>query len=631
MKYGLVVAVVACSGCRDTTSDHRAPPRPPPAPPASADPPTPSAVLRQARCGPAVPAAACALRAGLRACEPGALDRVGEWRYAVIAPMYAAGEDLTSSALRSAWQRGALAATDETAAAITAVLGPGAPIRIEPGARPAFEPAPRVPHAAPRPDALIQLAIVPADELVPAWKVVTIDGRHPLDAEPGALALPLCSDTRPDGRAAVRNIDPARLTTVALTGVTAMTRLTAELMDRKGVTYPIKDVAPWLAAADLVHISNEVSFVGKECKPYTLPYRSNTTAFCSRDSYIALLEAAHAKIIELTGSHLPDYGRAWIDHSLELYRQRGWVWFGGGHDQRDATAPRIVEHHGNRLAFLGCNMPWTTSHVITEGPGVAACDLERMKWQIGELVRAGAVPIVSIQHEEVYHHDPPDEIVRDFRGLGAAGAAVVNGSQAHCAHPWEVHRGAYLHYGGGNFVFDQQATNTRDGTADRLYIYANRLLTVGHLYTRLEEFGRPRPMTARERTGYLAVMADVLAKLPRADPWTAPDLVPASRSRPDSFLIGTRLEHITVTVPAKLERGKRYPLVIELGASHAPAPAVGFQVIARHAGDTSASVTAAITRFMIASYPVDRRRVAIRRTAPPAIARARKPLTATSR
>ena len=50
-----------------------------------------------------------------------------------------------------------------------------------------------------------------------------------------------------------------------------------------------------------------------------------------------------------------------------------------------------------------------------------------MKWQVGELIRAGIVPIVSIQHEEVYVHDPPASLVYDLRSLAAAGAAFVSG------------------------------------------------------------------------------------------------------------------------------------------------------------------------------------------------------------
>jgi poly-gamma-glutamate synthesis protein (capsule biosynthesis protein) len=618
--------------CRGPASERAAPPLAKVPPAASVSPlakvPPAASVSPFAKvptpCAPAVPAAACAIRGGLTTCAAGAPTRVGEWRYAVIAPMYAAVEDLTSARLTAAWQRGELAATGETAAVVTTLLGPGAPAILEPGAHPALDAS--------------HFAIVPADQLVPAWKVVTVDGHHPLDPAPVGLAVPLCAS---DGdRAAVRNIDPDQLTTVAITGVTALTRFTAELMDRKGITYPIKDVEPWLASVDLVHISNEVSFVGKECKPY----KPLMTEFCSREGYVRLLEAAHARIIELDGSHLPDYGREWIDHTLELYRQRGWVWFGGGHDQLDATAPRIVEHHGNQLAFLGCNMPWTTSRVITEGPGVAACDLERIKWQIGDLVRRHIVPIVSIQHEEVYHHDPPDEIVRDFRGLAEAGAAVVNGSQAHCAHPWEVHHGAYVHYGSGNFLFDQQATNTQDATADKLYIHAGRLLTVGHLYTRLEEFGRPRPMSEHERAGYLAVMATTLARLPAAAPWAAPHLAPDTRRRPDSFLIGRDLAHIFVTVPAALEPGKRYPLVIDLqghdrlaGAGDMPGTDSGsddnsaFVVRLRRGTWPSAVLSAAITQFMVAKYSADTDRVTVRHGAPRLTGRKAKQKTAASR
>jgi poly-gamma-glutamate synthesis protein (capsule biosynthesis protein) len=613
MRWLVVVVFMACRGA---TSEHAAAPvrQTLPAPALAAKPPI------RAACDPAVPAAACAHRGGLVACTPGARMRVGEWRYAVIAPMYAAVEDLSWAQLTAAWRRGDLAATAETAAAVAMLLGPGAPLVLAPDARPALDPT--------------HFAIVPADQLAPAWKVITIDGHHPLDPEPSALAVPLCAT---DGdKATVRNIDPAQLTTVAITGVTAPTRLTAELMDRKGVTYPIKDVEPWLAAVDFVHISNEVSFVGKECQPY----KSLTTEFCAREGYIQLLEAAHAKIIELDGSHLPDYGRAWIDHTLELYRERGWVWFGGGHDQLDGTAPRIVEHHGNKLAFLGCNMHWTTSHAITEGPGVAACDLERIKWQIGDLVRRHIVPIVSIQHEEVYHHDPPDEIVRDFRSLAEAGAAVVNGSQAHCAHPWEVHHGAYVHYGDGNFLFDQQGTNTQDAAADKLYVYANRLLSVGHLYTRLEEHGRPRPMTDRERAGFLAVMASALGKLRSADPWAAPRLAPASRSHPDSFLVGKQLVYVVVTIPAKPEAGKRYPLVIDLGglgdtrepgSGHDNGDDDSFVVTPRRASWPAAKLTAAITRFMVAKYAADGDRVLVKRGAPVQAGHKAKPKTAASR
>jgi hypothetical protein len=252
-----------------------------------------------------------------------------------------------------------------------------------------------------------------------------------------------------------------------------------------------------------------------------------------------------------------------------------------------------------------------------------------MKWQIGDLRRRGVVPIVSIQHEEVYHHDPPDEIVRDFRALADAGAAVVNGSQAHCAHPWEVHHGAYVHYGGGNFLFDQQATNTQDATLDKLYIHANRLLSVGHLYTRLEEHGRPRPMTPRERTGYLATMAGVLPR-PSADPWAAQHIAPASRQHPDSFLVGKQLEHIAITAPAAVDPNTRYPLIVDL-TGHTDDD-TAYIARPRHPLPPSRKLGDAIARFVVARYAgaIDAARVTVRTDEPQVAARKATPMTANS-
>ena len=565
---------------------------------AAAAPATPPAPT----CDPTLPAAACA-RAPVQRCEgPADPRRVGEWRYALIAPLLAVQEDVTQGELLAAWRGEAppsIAATAETAAALGPLLGPGRPAELLPGDRPRLD--------------ATHWAIVPADALVPHWSVISVDGRHPLDAAPDpALAVPLCAPAtaaRPTAKLAVHNIDPARVTTLAMTGTTALTRGTARMIERMGLQYATRDVEPWLRTADFVHISNEVS-MAPDCDPT----KAGQFSFCSRESYIKILEDSHARIIELTGSHLTDHGRRWLEHTLDLYQQRGWVWFGGGRNQLEGTAPLVVEHRGNRLGLLGCNEVYT-GQIITEGPGPAACDLDRMVWQVGELRRRGLIPIVSIQHEEVYIHDPPGVIVRDFRRLAEAGAAFVFGSQAHTAHPWEVHHGAFLHYGAGNFYFDQQFRHTPEGVADRLYFHDNRLLTVGRLFTKVEDCGRPRPMTARERAGFLGEMAACAGKLQPASPWGEPRLAD-ERPRPDSFLIGKEQQLLTLFAPERIAEGTAYPLVLDLVGDHRDPAAFVARLRARRAQLPARFVEAA-TEFLTAKYPIDPERVSVHRPPPP--------------
>ena len=408
--------------------------------------------------------------------------------------------------------------------------------------------------------------------------------------------MPLCGTS-------VRNIDRDQLTTLVMSGTTAMTGRLARRIDEHGIADTIRYIQPWFTSADLVHISNEVSFVHR-CDPST---GQEKLVFCSRDSYVDLLAALHARIIELTGSHLIDYGHRSLLRTIAAYERRGWLWFGGGRTQLDATEPRLVEHHGNKLAFVGCNAVAAWIRAVGQGAGVAACDWARVTWQIQDLRRRGYTPIVSVQHQETHVHDVPPLLVADLRRLAEAGAAFVMGSQAHSAHPWDVHFGAYIHYGPGNILFAQDREEQREATVDKLYIHAGRLLTVEHLFTRIEH-GQPRLLRDAERARFLAEIVRVERELPPPDPTGTPAAAPDSRTRPDSVVIHGRNQHLTITPPEQLTPGTRYPLIVDL-AGTASVPGA-FVVTPKRSSRAS---THDIARFMRAKYPIDPRRVSVRR------------------
>lgn len=540
-----------------------------------------------------MPAAACTAP-GLRVCEAGAKDRAGAWRYALIAGLYEPAEDITTAQLQAAWRAGSIAATAETEAALAGALGArgaGAP-RLAASERP--EPAGA------------RWAIVPAHELQPAWSVIAVDGQHPLAAgaaDAGPLSLALCGAAP----APVQNIDPARVTALVMSGTTALTGRTAERIDDRGIEDTIRHIKPFFRAADLVHISNEVSFV-RRCDPST---GQRELIFCAREKYIELLAALNTQLVELTGSHLLDHGARPFVQTIAAYEQRGWQWFGGGRTQLDATAPRYIEHRGNRLAFVGCNAVAAWIRAIGQGPGVATCHWARLRWQIQDLRRRGYLPIASVQHRELRTHRPDGDLVRDLRSLAEAGAVFVLGSQAHVAHPWDVHHGAFVHYGPGNILFAQHREIQRDATVDKLYFHAGRLLSVARIATRTEK-GQPRLQTAAERASFLGELATAAAQLARPAPWVVPELPPETRARPDSVIVRGQSQLLTVTVPERIEPGARYPLVVGLAA------ATGTRADAYLAVPTGPRRASGkeIAAFMREKYPIDPDRVTVE--APPA-------------
>jgi len=495
------------------------------------------------------------------------------WKFALVAGAFEPVQDITLDKLIDKWRTGAIAADETTAAALAPVLGA---------------------HEAG--DAT--WAIVPAHELVPDNSVITVDGKHPLTTD--VLAGEVC------GPNVVPNIDPTRLTTLVMSGTTALTGRTAERIDTHGIADIVRYIKPFFASADLVHISNEVSFV-RRCKPRT---GQQELIFCSRDRYIDLLVALNTKIVELTGSHLTDYGERSLKRTIAMYEERGWLWFGGGRTQIEATAPRIVEHNGNRLAFVGCNAVNVWVRRLSRGLGTASCDWARMKWQLQDLRRRGYFPIATVQHRELRTHAPPPDLVRDLRGLAEAGARFVLGSQAHVAHPWDVHHGAYIHYGPGNLLFAQHREVQREASADKLFIYDGRLLSVAHIFVRTEH-GQPRMLRDGERAALLAELQAAAAAIEPPRPEATVELPPVMRARPDSLLVRGRNQYLNISEPAAVQPGKRYPLVVDLDGRQAPSVDAFYVTPLGRPYHTERASGRDIAEFMAAKYPIDPARLSI--------------------
>ena len=357
------------------------------------------------------------------------------------------------------------------------------------------------------------LVILPFNELQPTWKVLKLDGMSPLqqefDPEKYGLALPVSAvGTKPElFRGVEGNRDPEKMTSVVLTGVTALVRATAWTMEQKGINYPAADILDILVEADILHISNEVPFV-RGC-PYPDPGQVGLR-FCSDSRYIELMETIGTDVVELTGDHFGDHGPGAMLYTLELYNQRGWPYYGGGSSRQDAQEPVLLEHNGNKIAFLGCNAKgggYATAGV--DYPGAVACDFPTMTNQIQGLLEEGYNPIATFQHFEYYTYQAQPNQVQDAHVLRDAGAVIVSGSQAHQPQGFEVQAGSFIHHGLGNLFFDQIyeiPPNTATAFIDRHIFYDGKYISTELLTIQFIDFARARPMTQIEREELLRIV-----------------------------------------------------------------------------------------------------------------------------
>ena len=447
------------------------------------------------------------------------LEPISHWIFALVAPFPTIPNGVTSAELRQVWQ----GQTSSTFPGIPILVGESTFTMLSDywGA-PAQGAVKTLPD-----DELVTFAwkdrpswaIVPFEKLEPHWKVLEIDGLSPLrkDFDPAsyALSIPIsllgqaASASLQNDLAAhfpVSNRDPGKLTTLILTGVTALVRGTALTMEQRGVTYPAQDIRGWLRDADILHISNEIPFYDQCPFPELYPPELR---FCSNPRYIALLEDIGTDIVELSGDHFGDYGPEAMQQTLALYKERGWPYYGGGANLAEGRQPLLLEHNGNRLAFLGCNAKGISFYAPAgeNTPGAAACDFDLLRQDITLLKAQGYLVIVTFQDEEYYSYKAQPKLIADFHAVAEAGADIVSGSQAHQSHGMEFYQNAFIHYGLGNLFFDQfryfPGPELDRAFIDRHVFYDGRYISTELLPIRFVDLARSRPMTPEEQADFL--------------------------------------------------------------------------------------------------------------------------------
>ena len=443
--------------------------------------------------------------------EPDAQQPLSTWIYALVARFPSTQEGVTLGDFAIRWHGG---------------LRDGGRIYLAPDTLPAIEtllgePDDAIVHAVPA-NTLVTLnwisgntlAIVPFEQLEPRFKVLSIDGWSPIEKSQPPAGYPLQVTFGLSGEPRLldevanlldlpdTNRDLDHMTVVLMTGVTALTRATAWQMERNGVDYPAERIRDWLLEPDLTHISNEVSF-SAYC-PYPDPSQAGLH-FCADPKYVELLDWIDVDLIELTGNHGNDYGTNAFNETLKIYDEHGWHTFGGGENLTDSLKPVLLEHHGNKLAFLGCNAAGPTyAWAASFTPGAAPCNAVLFD-TLGELQSQGFITIFTYQWAE---HAAVNSLQQEgFRKAIDAGAVIVSGSQAHQPQGMEFYHGGFIHYGLGNLFFDQMQTlEMRQEFLDRHVFYEGRHISTELLTAMLENYAQPRPMTADERAEFLSEM-----------------------------------------------------------------------------------------------------------------------------
>lgn len=327
------------------------------------------------------------------------------------------------------------------------------------------------------------------------FKILKLDGDYYLDNNSASLSANFYLDTKKSVSDYIvtvisKNIDLGdsswdrdKLAKINMAGVVAMSRGLALLTDRSGdYGYAARNIGEFLADADLTHVSNEASFV-PGCNVYS------GMVFCSRPEYMEVLQLSGVDVVELTGNHNNDFGAQYSAASIQMYKEAGMRYFGGGLNDEDASEILYENVNNSTIAFLGYNYYdsiYPSVAIASESrSGANYYSEEKLERDIKKAKEKANIIIVTFQFQECWSYPESDVIYpvcyrplespnqkKVFRMAIDLGADIVVGSQAHQPQTYELYKDGIIFYGTGNLFFDQYMwIGTRQGMILSHYIY----------------------------------------------------------------------------------------------------------------------------------------------------------------
>ena len=212
-------------------------------------------------------------------------------------------------------------------------------------------------------------------------------------------------------------------------------------------------IAGVLRRADLAVVNLETAITERgtpAAKEFT--FRAPPSAF-------AALEAAGVDVATMANNHGADFGVVGVRDSLAAAERAGFPVIGIGNDAGEAFRAHRVTVDGQRIAVIGATQvldanlaaAWSAGD---RKPGLASAYDEKRLLAAVRAARAEAdTVVVDLHWGRELERCPIDRQRALAPKLVAAGADVVVGSHAHVLLGGGYLRGAYVHYGLGNFVF----------------------------------------------------------------------------------------------------------------------------------------------------------------------------------
>lgn len=335
------------------------------------------------------------------------------------------------------------------------------------------------------------IAIVAADAVGPAVRVIDVDGVDPL-RDPDDYPIQVAGPPH------------APVTTMTVVGDIMLGR-------RVAGHDALRPMSSRLASADIT-VGNLESTLSDDGSPMQDPVGDS---FHADPGVRADLRAAGFDALSLANNHTGDYGDPALVQTVDLLRAVGLPTFGAGSDLARASEPVVVRRHGIRFGFLGFNAIGETPEAEPGRPGALSvsmpprtgpldrAELARVLSDVRRLARRADV-VTVLPHWGTQYTNRPDPIQGVVaRALVRAGADLVVGGHPHWVQGADLVGDVLVVNSLGNFVFDMDTPETNEGLVLEATFWGDRLVAADFVPYRIGPDHAPRVVPPVAASGTL--------------------------------------------------------------------------------------------------------------------------------
>jgi poly-gamma-glutamate capsule biosynthesis protein CapA/YwtB (metallophosphatase superfamily) len=298
-----------------------------------------------------------------------------------------------------------------------------------------------------------------APEIMPASGSIT-SRRTALATLAASLAACTRNQHEPTVAAAAAPIKPAPVNRLIFGGDVMLSRhVGLNARQRHDPAAPFRELAPYLAAADIAFVNLEGPF------SQTRGHFNRGMVFKASPDMVEGLVLAGIDIVSTANNHARDCGREGVAFTIHWLKRHGIATAGTGLSDEQAHLGAVLERHGVRFGFLAYTYDQANGNYPDTDDRIAMFDVPRMQADVRSMLASRAdVTIVSMHGGAEYWKRPHPLQTRFARAAVDAGATLVIGHHPHVVQPIEQRGSAFICYSLGNLVFDQsQRKETQRG------------------------------------------------------------------------------------------------------------------------------------------------------------------------